>query len=53
MVVLEGSEVIASGSNVKQLHGDVRAKGLSSPFPIFVTPVDGSALDSFEARSHE
>jgi hypothetical protein len=37
-VVLEGSQVIASGSNPKELYEDVRAKGLSSPFLIFVSP---------------
>jgi hypothetical protein len=37
-VVLEGRQVVASGSNPKQLYEDVRAKGLSSPFLIFVSP---------------
>jgi len=37
-VVLEGSQVVASGSNPKQLYEDVRAKGFSSPFLIFVSP---------------
>jgi hypothetical protein len=37
-VVMEGSEVVASGSNLKQLYEDVRAKGFSSPFLIFVSP---------------
>jgi hypothetical protein len=39
-VVLEGSRVVASGSNPKQLYEDVRTKGLSSPFLIFVSPDD-------------
>jgi hypothetical protein len=37
-VVLEGSQVIASGSNPKELYEEVRAKGFSSPFLIFVSP---------------
>jgi hypothetical protein len=37
-VVLEGSQVVASGSNPKQLYEDARAKGFSSPFLIFVSP---------------
>jgi hypothetical protein len=37
-VVLEGRQVVASGSNPKQLYEDVRARGLSSPFLIFVSP---------------
>ena len=37
-VVLQGSQVIASGSDPKQLYEDVRAKGDSSPFLIFVSP---------------
>ena len=37
-VVLEGGQVVASGSNPKQLYEDVRAKGISSPFLIFVSP---------------
>ena len=37
-VVLEGRQVVASGSNPKQLYEDVRATGLSSPFLIFVSP---------------
>jgi len=37
-VVLEGRQVVAIGSNPKQLYEDVRAKGLSSPFLIFVGP---------------
>jgi hypothetical protein len=36
-VVLEGSHVIASDSNPKRLYEDVRAKGVSSPFLIFVS----------------
>jgi len=39
-VVLEGNQVVASGSNPKQLYEDVRANGFSSPFPIFVSPDD-------------
>ena len=37
-VVLEGGQVVASGSNPKQLYEDVRARGISSPFLIFVSP---------------
>ncbi len=37
-VVLEGGQVVASGSNPKQLYEDVRARGISSPFLIFVPP---------------
>jgi len=37
-VVLEGSQVVASGSNPKELYEDVRARGFSSPFLIFVSP---------------
>jgi hypothetical protein len=37
-LVLEGSRVIACGSNPKELYEDVRARGFSSPFPIFVSP---------------
>ena len=37
-VVLEGAQVVASGSNPKQLYEDVRARGISSPFLIFVSP---------------
>jgi hypothetical protein len=37
-VVLEGPQVVASGSNPKQLYEDVRERGLSSPFLIFVSP---------------
>ncbi len=37
-VVLEGCEVVASGSNPKLLYEDVRARGISSPFLIFVSP---------------
>jgi len=36
-VVLEGRQVVASGSNPKRLYEDVRAKGVSSPFLIFVS----------------
>jgi hypothetical protein len=36
-VVLEGSQVVASGSNPKRLYEDARAKGVSSPFLIFVS----------------
>jgi hypothetical protein len=35
--VLEGSQVLASGSNPKRLYEDVREKGVSSPFLIFVS----------------
>jgi len=37
-VVLEGSRVIASGSDPKQLYEGARARGDSSPFLIFVSP---------------
>lgn len=37
-VVLEGRQVVASGSNPKRLYDDVRALGFSSPFLIFVSP---------------
>ena len=37
-VVLEGGQVVASGPNPKQLYEDVRARGISSPFLIFVSP---------------
>jgi hypothetical protein len=36
-VVLDGSQVVASDSNPKRLYEDVRAKGFSSPFLIFVS----------------
>jgi hypothetical protein len=35
-VVLQGGHVIASGRDPKQLYEDVKAKGESSPFLIFV-----------------
>jgi hypothetical protein len=37
-VVLQGDEVVTSGSDPKQLQEDARAKGDSSPFLIFVSP---------------
>ena len=37
-VVLEGSQVVASGSNPRLLYEDALATGLSSPFLIFVSP---------------
>lgn len=37
-VVLEGNRVVASGSDPKHLYEEVRSKGLSSPFRIFVSP---------------
>ena len=37
-VVLEGGQVVASGSNPKRLYEDVRARGMSSPFLIFISP---------------
>jgi hypothetical protein len=37
-VVLRGNQVVASGSDPKELYEDVRAKGDSSPFLIFVSP---------------
>jgi hypothetical protein len=39
-VVLEGGEVVASDSDPKRLYEDVRAKGISSPFLIFVGALD-------------
>lgn len=36
-VVLEGRQVIASGTNPKELYEEVRARGISSPFLIFVS----------------
>ncbi len=39
-VVLEGSRVVASGPNPKQLYEDARAGGDLSPFLIFVSPHD-------------
>jgi hypothetical protein len=39
-VVLQGGQVVTSGSDPKQLYEDVRAKGDSSPFLIFVSPED-------------
>jgi hypothetical protein len=41
-VVLEGRQVVASGSNPKQLYEDARARGLTSPFLIFVSPAEQS-----------
>jgi len=41
-VVLEGRHVIASGPDPKQLYEDVRARGFSSPFLIFVSPAEQS-----------
>jgi hypothetical protein len=43
-VVLEGGQVVASGSNPKQLYEDVRARGISSPFLIFVSPDEQEPL---------
>lgn len=37
-VVLQGGHVVATGSDPKQLYEDVRARGDSSPFLIFVSP---------------
>ena len=37
-VVLQGGDVVASGSDPKRLYEDVRAKGEPSPFLIFVFP---------------
>jgi hypothetical protein len=37
-VVLEGSQVVASGSDPKRLYEEVRGRGFSSPFLIFVSP---------------
>ena len=36
-VVLQGGDVVASGSDPKQLYEDVKAKGDHSPFLIFVS----------------
>ena len=37
-VVLQGRQVVASGSDPKKIYEDVRAKGDSSPFLTFVSP---------------
>lgn len=37
-VVLEGSEAIASGPDPKMIYDEVRAKGILSPFLIYVSP---------------
>ena len=37
-VVLQGGDVVASGSDPRQVYEDVRAKGDPSPFLIFVSP---------------
>ena len=37
-VVLEGRQVVASGSNPRLLYENALAMGLSSPFVIFVSP---------------
>jgi hypothetical protein len=37
-MVLEGCQVVASGADPQQLYADVLARGLSSPFLIFVSP---------------
>lgn len=37
-VVLEGQQVVASGSNPRLLYEKALAKGRSSPFVIFVSP---------------
>ncbi|HWF11386.1 MAG TPA: hypothetical protein VG297_23110 [Bryobacteraceae bacterium] len=48
-VVLQGSQVAASGPNPKQLYDEVRARGDSSPFLIFVSdeeePFAGGWID--------
>src|SRR5258706_9487729 len=36
-VVLEGSEVIAAGPDPKRIYQEVRAKGISSPFLIYIS----------------
>ena len=36
-VVLEGGQIVASGSNPKRLYEEVQEKGFSSPFLIFVS----------------
>ena len=43
-VVLRGGHVVASGSDPKKLYEDVRAKGDSSPFLIFVSPDEQEAF---------
>ena len=40
-VVLEGNQVIASGSDAKRLYDDVRNRGIDSPFLIFVSSEEG------------
>jgi hypothetical protein len=37
-VVLEGSEVLAAGADPKAIYEEVRAKRISSPFLIYVSP---------------
>jgi hypothetical protein len=37
-VVLEGNQVVTSGSDPKRLYEDARGRGFSSPFLIFVSP---------------
>ena len=37
-VVLEGSEVIAAGPDPKKIYQEVRAKGITSPFLIYISP---------------
>lgn len=37
-VVLEGSDVIAAGSEPKVIYEQVRARGIFSPFLIYVSP---------------
>jgi hypothetical protein len=37
-VVLEGNEVIAAGSEPKTIYDQVRARGIFSPFLIYVSP---------------
>ncbi len=37
-VVLEGSQVIAAGPDPKKIYQEVRAKGITSPFLIYISP---------------
>ena len=37
-VVLEGTEVIAAGPDPKKIYQEVRAKGITSPFLIYISP---------------
>ena len=39
-VVLEGSDVIAAGPDPREIYQEVRAKGITSPFLIYIPPED-------------